>query len=48
VVLEALQVLGAQRVFLATPYPDAVNAHEIQFLAHHGFRCLTMIHSDVQ
>jgi maleate isomerase len=36
-VLEALQAVGARRIFMVTPYPDAVNDHEIGFLAHHGF-----------
>jgi maleate isomerase len=36
-VLEALRAVGARRVFMVTPYPDAVNEHEIGFLAHHGF-----------
>lgn len=36
-VLEALRALGGRRVFMLTPYPEEVNAHEIAFLAHHGF-----------
>lgn len=36
-VLEALHALGARRVFMVTPYPDEVNAHELEFLRHHGF-----------
>ncbi len=35
-VLEALQTLGAKRVFMATPYPENINEHEIAFLEHNG------------
>jgi maleate isomerase len=46
-VIQALRAVGARRVFMITPYPDAVNLHEIEFLAHYGitvgawdsFRC---------
>lgn len=37
-VIEALRALKARTVFMVTPYPDDVNAHEIDFLAHHGIR----------
>ena len=33
----ALDALSARRVFMITPYPDAVNAEEVAFLAHYGF-----------
>ena len=36
-VLEALRAVGARRVFMVTPYPEEMNAHEVKFLAHHGF-----------
>lgn len=43
----ALRAVGATRVFMVTPYPDAINRQEADFLAHHGivvagwdsFRC---------
>jgi maleate isomerase len=46
-VVGALRAVGARRVFMITPYPDAVSLHEIDFLAHYGievvawesFRC---------
>jgi maleate isomerase/arylmalonate decarboxylase len=34
--VEALRALGVQRVALATPYHDALNAHEAAFLAAHA------------
>jgi maleate isomerase len=48
-VVEALQALGARRVYLITPYPDEVNEHELAFLKHfrmetvalESFRCPT-------
>lgn len=48
-VVEALQVQGAKRIFLITPYPDDVNEHELTFCKHYGldvvaldsFRCPT-------
>jgi len=36
-VVEALRAVGARRVFMITPYPDAVNLHEVAFLEHYGF-----------
>lgn len=36
-VVEALQTVGARRVFMVTPYPEEVNEHEFAFLAHYGF-----------
>jgi maleate isomerase len=35
-VIRALKSLNARRVYLVTPYIDAVNAHEIAFLEHRG------------
>lgn len=47
--IAALGALKARRIFLATPYPDDINLHEIAFLDHYGiavskwdaFRCQT-------
>ncbi len=36
-VIAALKALKALRVFMITPYPDAVNAEEEAFLTHYGF-----------
>ncbi len=33
----ALKALGASRISVATPYTDAVNGHEVEFLEAHGF-----------
>lgn len=38
--LQALGTLGLQRVLMVTPYPQAVNAAEIGFLAAHGTQVL--------
>jgi maleate cis-trans isomerase len=35
-IVEALQALGMRRVVLFSPYPQAVNDHEREFLAGHG------------
>ena len=48
-VIAALRALKARKIFLATPYPDDINLHEIAFLEHYGiavskwdaFRCQT-------
>lgn len=48
-VVAGLRALGARRVFMITPYPEAVNAEEIAFLAyyhlnvagHDSFGCAT-------
>jgi maleate isomerase len=48
-VVEALRAQGARRIFMVTPYPDAVNEHELAFCRHYGldvvaldsFRCPT-------
>jgi maleate isomerase len=37
-VVEALRAVSARNVFLITPYPAEVNAREIAFLEHYGFR----------
>lgn len=37
-VIEALRAVGAHRIFMVTPYPDAVNEEEIGFLGHYGFQ----------
>ncbi len=37
-VIMALKALGARLVYLVTPYIDEVNAHEIAFLEHRGFK----------
>ncbi|RVT96713.1 maleate cis-trans isomerase [Rhodovarius crocodyli] len=36
-VVEALNAFNARRVFMITPYPDAVNEKEVVFLEHYGF-----------
>jgi maleate isomerase len=36
-VVAALKALRARRVFMITPYPDAVNKDEVDFLVHRGF-----------
>lgn len=41
-VIEALRAVGAQRVFMVTPYPDDVNAHEVAFLDHYGFEVVAL------
>ncbi len=39
-VIMALKALDARRVFLVTPYIDDVNAYEIAFLEHRGFKII--------
>jgi maleate isomerase len=41
-VIEALNAVGARRVFMVTPYPDDVNAHEVEFLEHYGFEVVAL------
>lgn len=41
-VLLALKAVGAKKISMATPYPDAVNEHEKQFLENHGLQVLKM------
>lgn len=36
-IVAALQALGARSLAIATPYHDALNAHEVAFLAEQGF-----------
>jgi len=38
--VHAAHALGLRRVALATPYHDALNRHEIEFLAEHGIEVL--------
>ena len=40
--VEALRRLGAKRVAVATPYHDALNRHEAEFLHAHGFQVVAM------
>jgi maleate isomerase len=41
-VVEALRALGAHKVFMVTPYPDSVNEHEVDFMAHYGFEVVAL------
>lgn len=41
-IVEGLQRLGVARVSIATPYHDALNAHEVAFLADHGIETLAI------
>ncbi len=40
--VDALAALGARRISVATPYHDALNEHERNFLAEHGFETLAL------
>lgn len=40
-IVHALRALGARKIALATPYHDALNNHEIAFLAEHGIATLS-------
>ena len=40
-IVHALRALGARKIALATPYHDALNRHEIAFLAEHGITTLS-------
>ena len=40
--LDALHVLGAKRIAMATPYSDEVNEHEKEFLEQHGVGVVAM------
>lgn len=40
--VEALRALGAKRVAVATPYHDALNRHEAEFLHAHGFEVVSL------
>ncbi len=37
-VIRALRAFGSKRVFMVTPYPDEVNAHEVAFLEYRGIK----------
>jgi len=41
-VVEALRAQGARRVFMLTPYPEAVNEHEVAFCRHYGFEVVAL------
>lgn len=41
-IVAALRHLGITRVSIATPYHDALNAHEVAFLAGHGIETLAI------
>lgn len=41
-IVEALNALGVRRLSVATPYSDALNRHESEFLAAHGFEVLAI------
>lgn len=41
-VVEALRAQGARRIFMVTPYPDAVNEHEVEFCRHYGFEVVAL------
>jgi maleate isomerase len=38
-VIEALRAIGAAKVFMITPYPAAINEHEVAFLEANGIAC---------
>lgn len=42
-VVEALRTLGARKVSVATPYPDAVNQRAIAFLEANGFKVTNLV-----
>lgn len=44
--LHALDTLGLRRVLMVTPYPQAVNKAEIEFLAHHGTEVVECVSFD--
>jgi maleate cis-trans isomerase len=41
-IVDALERLGAARISIATPYHDALNAHEVQFLQENGITTLAI------
>lgn len=41
-IVDALNHVGAARISVATPYHDALNAHEVAFLADHGVEVLAI------
>lgn len=42
-IVAALRALGVRRLSVATPYAEALNAHEAAFLAAHGFEVLRLV-----
>lgn len=40
-IVHALRALGARKIALATPYHEALNNHEVAFLAEHGIATLS-------
>lgn len=46
-VLEALRALGARRVAVLTPYPEATNQAEKRFLEGHGFEVTNIVSMDM-
>lgn len=42
-IIDALTALGVRKLSVATPYADALNAHEKHFLEAHGFEVLRLI-----
>ncbi|MBW8635894.1 aspartate/glutamate racemase family protein [Hoeflea sp. WL0058] len=42
-IIDALKTLGVVQLSVATPYADALNAHETEFLEAHGFEVLRLI-----
>jgi maleate cis-trans isomerase len=41
-IIDALTALGVTRISVATPYHDALNDHEVHFLADHGVEALSI------
>ncbi len=41
-IVDALEVLGAKRISIATPYHDALNHHEVAFLQANGIETLAI------
>ncbi len=39
-IVEALKVLDATKISVATPYHEILNKHEVEFLSRHGFEVL--------
>jgi len=46
-IVEALRALGLRRVVLFSPYPQATNDHEKEFLAEHGIEVVHDVALDV-
>jgi maleate isomerase len=47
-IVAALRALGASKIVLVTPYPQATNDREVRFLAHHGIEVLRDHGLDIQ